>query len=161
MKSITRPNKFPNHSDRKFPVSPNRYKYIAFNHGRLLPDATLALIIDAAMRGLMTPSGAQLLLVPDTRKGPPDSFGLRHIGKFKKADCLTLKQLIRRIGQIETLPKLAKKAKNGLKNSKGIKALKTRKMQKTQTDGVVPVCEKLHKERGVNELKNASVQVSS
>ena len=135
-------------------------KYIAFHNGRLLPDLTLAWIIDAAIRGLMTPSGAQLLLIPDTRKGPADSFGLRHIGKFRKSDCLTLKQLIRKIGKTETLPLEAKKAKNDLQNVKKIKALKTRKMQKTRTGTTASDCHFLHKERGVNEL-NASVQVSS
>ena len=83
-------------------------KYIAFHNGHLLPDLTLAWIIDAAIRGSMTPSGAQLLLIPDTRKGPPDTFGLRQIGKFRKSDCLTLKQLIRRIGKSKTLRKVAK-----------------------------------------------------
>ncbi len=135
-------------------------KWIAFHEGRLLPDVTLAWIIEFAMRGVMTPAAKNLLLIPDTRKGPPDSFGLRHIGKFKKADCLTLKQLIRKIGQIETLPKLAKKAKNGLKNIKEINKLKTRKMQKTRTDTTAADCHFLHKERDINEL-NAPVQVSS
>ncbi len=87
--------------DRKLSVGTNRYKYIAFHNGRLLPDLTLAWIIDAAIRGSMTPSGAQLLLIPDTRKGPPDTSGLRQIGKFRKSDCLTLKQLIRKIGKTE------------------------------------------------------------
>ncbi len=159
--SIHPSNKFPIHSDRKLPLGTNRYKYLAFSNGRLLPDATLALIIDAAMRGLMTPSGAQLLLVPDTRKGPPDSFGLRQIAKFRKSDCLTLKQLIRRIGKTETLPIKAKKAKNGLQNIKQIKGLKTRKMQKTRSRTTPSDGDFLHKERGANELKNASVQVSS
>jgi len=136
-------------------------KWIAFHEGRLLPDVTLALIIDAAIRGKITPSGAQLLLIPDTRKGPADAFGLRHIGKFRKSDCLTLKQLIRKIGKTETLPLKAEKAKNGLQNIKKIKALKTRKMQKTRSDTTASDCHFLHKERGVNELKNASVQVSS
>ena len=144
MKSVTRNN-----------------KWIAFHEGRLLPDVTLDWIVDAALRGKMTPSGAQLLLIPDTRQGPADSFGLRHIGKFKKADCLTVKQLIRRIGQIEALPKLAKKAKNGLQNIKQIKGLKTQKMQKTQTGTTVSDGHFLHKERSANELKNASVSVSS
>lgn len=136
-------------------------KYIAFHNGHLLPDLTLAWIIDAAVRGSMTPSGAQLLLIPDTRKGPPDTFGLRQIGKFRKSDCLTLKQLIRKIGKTETLPLNAKKAKNGLQNIKQINALKTRKMQKTRSDTTPSDCHFLHKERGVNELKNACVQVSS
>ncbi len=146
-------------SDKK--VSSGQKKYIAFHNGRLLPDSTLEWIIDAALRGLMTPSGANLLLIPDTRKGPPDSFGLRYIGKFRKSDCLTLKQLIRKIGKTETLPLKAKKAKNGLQNIKQIKALKTRKMQKTRSGTQVSDCHFLHKERGVNEIKNASVQVSS
>lgn len=142
-------------------IHPYRYKYIAFHNGRLLPDLTLAWIIDAANRGSMTPSGAQLLLIPDTRNGPANTSGLRHIGKFRKSDCLTLKQLIRKIGQIETLPKLAKKAKNGLQNIKQIKGLKTRKMQKTRSGTTPSDGDFLHKERGVNEFKNASVSVSS
>ena len=136
-------------------------KWIAFHEGRLLPDLTLDWIIDAALRGLMTPSAGQLLLIPDTRKGPADAVGLRHIGKFRKADCLTLKQLIRKIGKTETLPLKAKKAKNGLQNIKQINALKTRKMQKTRSHTPASDCHFLHKERGVNDLKNASVQVSS
>ncbi len=43
-------------------------KYIAFRNGYLLSDSVLAWIIDAAVRGSMTPSGAELLLIPDTRK---------------------------------------------------------------------------------------------
>ena len=74
-------------------------KYIAFNNGELVPDLTLAWIIDAALRGRMTPSGMKLLLIPDTRKGPEDASGLRHIGKFRKSDCITLKQLIRKMGK--------------------------------------------------------------
>ena len=143
--------------DRKLSIGTNRYKYIAFHNGRLLPDLTLAWIIDAAIRGKMTQAGANLLLIPDTRQGPADSFGLRHIGKFRKADCLTLKQLIRKIGKPETLPLKAKKAKNGLKNIKKIKALKTRKMQKTRSGTTPSDGHFLHKERGVNE----PVQVSS
>ncbi len=122
------------------------YKYIAFHNGHLLPDLTLAWIIDAAVRGSMTPSGAQLLLIPDTRKGPPDIFGLRQIGKFRKSDCLTLKQLMRKIGKTETLPLKAKKAKNGLQNIKQINALKTRKMQKTRSGTTPPDCQFLHRE---------------
>ncbi len=132
-------------------------KYIAFRKGHLLSDSVLAWIIDAATRGLMTPSGAKLLLIPDTRKGPPDTFGLRQIGKFRKSDCLTLKQLIRKIGKTETLPLKAKKAKNGLQDIKQIKGLKTRKMQKTRSGTTPSDCHFLHKERGVNE----PVQVSS
>ncbi len=146
--------------DRKLSVGTNRHKYIAFHNGRLLSDSNLEWIINAALRGLMTPSGAKLLLIPDTRKGSPDSFGLRQIGKFRKSDCLTLKQLIRKIGKTETLPIKAKKVKNGLQNIKQIKGLKTRKMQKTRTGTTPPDCHFLHKERGVNEL-NAPVQVSS
>ena len=143
--------------DRKLSVGTNRYKYIAFHKERLLSDSTLEWIIDAALRGLMTQAGANLLLIPDTRQGPADSFGLRHIGKFRKSDCLTLKQLIRKISKSSTLPNSAKKAKNGLQNIKEIKALKTRKMQKTRTGTTPSDCHFLHKERGVNE----PVQVSS
>ena len=89
-------------------------KWIAFHEGRLLPDVTLAWIIEFAMRGSMTPVAKNLLLIPDTRTGPPDASGRRQIGKFRKSDCITLKQLIRKIGKTETLPLKAKKAKNGL-----------------------------------------------
>ncbi len=139
----------------------SKKKYIAFHNGQLLPDLTLTWIVDAAMRGKMTPSGRKLLLIPDTRKGPEDSSGLRQIGKFRKSDCLTLKQLIRKIGRTETLPLKAKKAKNVAENIKQINALKTRKMQKTRSGTTPSDCHFLHKERGVNELKNASVQVAS
>ena len=142
-------------------TSLTRNKYIAFNNGELLPDLTLAWIIDAALRGKMTPSGRKLLLIPDTRKGPEDTSGLRHIGKFRKSDCLTLKQLIRKIGKTETSPRKAKKAKNGLQNIKQINALKTSKMQKTRSRITPLDCHFLHKERGVNEFKNAAIQVAS
>ena len=135
-------------------------KWIAFHEGRLLPDVTLAWIIEFAMRGSMTPSGAKLLLIPDTRKVLADSSGLRQIGKFRKSDCLTLKQLIRKIGKTETLPLKAKKAKNGLQNIKKNNALKTRKMQKTRSDTTPSDCHFLHKDRDVDELKNVSVQAS-
>ena len=138
----------------------SKKKYIAFHNGHLLPDLTLAWIIDSARRGKMTASGRKLLLIPDTRKGPEDASGLRHIGKFRKSDCLTLKQLIRKIGKTETLPRKAKKAKNGLQNIKQINALKTSKMQKTRSGTTLSDCHFLQKERCVNELKNAFVQVS-
>jgi len=92
----------------KFPNCSRKQKYIAFRNGRLLSDDILKWIIDAAMRGLMTPSGAKLLLIPDTRKGPPDISGLRYIGKFKKSDCLTLKQLVSRNRQSKTSRKSSK-----------------------------------------------------
>ena len=136
-------------------------KYIAFNNGNLLPDLTLAWIIDAALRGKITPSGKNLLLIPDTRKGPEDSSGLRQIGKFRKSDCLTLKQLIRKIGKTKTLPLKAKKAKSGLRNVKQINALKTRKIQKTRSGTAPSSCHFLHKGRDVIELRNASVQMAS
>ena len=125
------------------------YKYIAFHNGHLFPDVTLAWIIDAAVRGSMTPSGARLLLIPDTRKGPPDTFGLRQIGKFRKSDCLTLQQLIRKIRQSRTLPKSAKKrTKNPYQNN----ALKT---AKTQSGTRVSDADFLHKERGSGGLGQA------
>ena len=144
----------------KFP-SLRKSKYIAFHEGRLLPDLTLAWIIDAALRGKTTASGEKLLLIPDTRKGPEDPSGLRQIGKFRKSDCLTLKQLIRKIGKTETLPLKVKKAKNCVKNSKQNNALKTPKKQKTRSGTTPSDCHFPHKERGVNELKNATGQVAS
>ena len=142
-------------SDSKLPLGTNRYKYIAFHNGHLLSDLILTWIIDAAMRGLITPSGEKLLLIPDTRKGSPDTSGLRQIGKFRKSNCLTLKQLIRKIGKTETLPLKAKKAKNGLQNIKQINALKTRKMQKTRSGTTPSDCHFLHKECGSGGLAYA------
>ena len=132
----------------------SKKKYIAFHNGHLLSDLTLAWIIDAAMRGSITPSGEKLLLIPDTRKGPPDTFGLRSIGKFRKSDCLTLKQLIRKMGR----PGIRQKERKTAKKHEVNQIIKNGKMQ----SGTTPSdCHFLHKERGVNELKNASVQVSS
>ena len=132
-------------------TSLTRNNYIAFHNGRLLPDLNLAWIIDAAIRGSMTPSGAKLLLIPDTRKGPPDTFGLRQIGKFRKADCLTLKQLVL---QNRRKSRLRKKTKNQSKKDNEISDIKT---PKTWSGTYLSDCHFLHKERGVN----ASVQVSS
>ena len=85
-----------------------RGKYIAFHKGALLSDYIIGYIINAAMRGLITATGERLLLIPDVRNGPADMFGLRLIGRFRKSDCTTLKQLIRKIRQSKTLPKSAK-----------------------------------------------------
>ena len=130
-----------------------RQKYIAFNNGDLLPDTALEWIIDAALRGRMTPSGKKLLLIPDTRKGPPDAYGLRQIGKFRKSDCLTLAQLIRKMSKARLRQKERKIVKKHVANQ----SIKNRKTQSatTPSDGYF-----LHKERGVNELKNASVQMA-
>ena len=100
-------------------------KYIAFNNGELVPDLTLAWIIDAALRGKMTPGGKNLLLIPDTRKGPEDASGLRSIGKFRKSDCLTLKQLIRKMGKARLRQKERKTAKKHELNQ----SIKNRKTQ--------------------------------
>ena len=139
----------------------SKKKYIAFHNGHLLPDVILEWIIDAALRGKMTPSGEKLLLIPDTRKGPEDPSGLRSIGKFRKSDCITLKQLIRKIGKTETLSLKAKKAKNGAKNVSEFSALKTSKIRKTRSGTYLSDCHFLLKGRGVNKLKIASVLVSS
>ena len=74
-----------------------RPQFIAFHNGHLITDYILDYIISAGMRGLMTVSAEKLLLIPDTRKGPADIFGLQFIGKFLKSDCMTLKQLIRKM----------------------------------------------------------------
>ena len=151
-------------SDRGFEVasakgtatmtSLTRNNYIAFHKGHLLPDSTLAWILDAASRGLITPIGKNLLLIPDTRKGPEDASGLRSIGKFRKSDCLTLKQLIRKMGKARLRQKERKTAKKHEINQ-SIKNRKTR-------SGTTPLdCHFLHKGRGINETKNASVQVAS
>ena len=124
-------------------------QYIAFYNGRLLPDLTLAWIIDAAVRGSITPSGAQLLLLPDTRKGPIDSSGLRHIGKFRKADCLTLKQLVL---QNRRKSKLRKKTKNRSKKDNEISDIKT---PKSQSGTRVSNRYFVHKERGSGGLGQA------
>ena len=129
-------------------------KYIAFHNGRLLPDLTLDWIIGSALRGRMTPSGRKLLLIPDTRKGPEDTSGLRQIGKFRKSDCLTVKQLIRKMGKARLRQKERKTAKKHELNQ----SIKNRKRRADITPSGSGF---LHKERGLNELKNASVQVSS
>ncbi len=120
-------------------------KYIAFSNGELLPDITLAWIIDAALRGRMTPSGRKLLLIPDTRKGPEDPYGRRQIGKFRKSDCLTLKQLMRKMGRLGIRPKGRKTAKKHELNQ----SIKTRKTR----SGTTPL--------GQGFLHNASVWVAS
>ena len=135
-------------------TSLTRNKYIAFNNGELLPDLTLAWIIDAALRGKMTPSGRKLLLIPDTRKGPEDASGLRSIGKFRKSDCLTLKQLIRKMGKA----RLRQKERKTVKKHEVNQSIKNRKIRSRV---MLSDCHFLHKEWDVNELKNASVQVSS
>jgi len=129
-------------------------KYIAFSNGELLPDISLDWIIDAALRGRMTPSGRKLLLIPDTRKGPEDASGLRHIGKFRKSDCITVKQLIRKMGKARLRQKERKTAKKHELNQ----SIKNRKIRSDITPSGSGF---LHKERGVDELKNASVQVAS
>ena len=90
----------------------SRPQFIAFHNGHLITDYILDYIIDAAMRGLMTVSAEKLLLIPDTRKGPADLFGLRFIGKFLKSDCITLKQLNRKMRKS---PNRQKSPENGPK----------------------------------------------
>ena len=124
-------------------------KFLAFHKGAPLSDYILDYVINAAMRGLMTATGKRLLLIPDVRKGPADVFGLRVIGRFRKADCTTLKQLIRKIRQSKELPKSAKKrTKNPYQNN----ALKT---AKTQSGIRVSDADFLHKERGSGGLGQA------
>ncbi len=101
-----------------------RQKFIAFYKGYLISDSILVWILDAARRGKMTQAGANLLLIPDTRQGPADSSGLRHIGKFRKADCLTLKQLVL---QNRRKSRLRKKTKNRSKKDNEISDIKTPK----------------------------------
>ena len=130
-------------------------KYIAFHNGALLPDLVLDWIIDAALRGKMTQSGANLLLIPDTRTGPPDASGLRHIGKFRKADCLTLKQLI---SNNRRKSRLRKKIKNRSRKDNENSEIK---IPKSQSGTYLSDCHFLHKERVQNQSKNAFVRVPS
>ncbi len=104
----------------------SRSGYIAFHNGVLISDHVLDNIIDAAKRGLMTKAGESLLLIPDTRQGPADVLGLRHIGKFRKADCLTLKQLILKEGRKRRLRKKAKKPSKKRNVFKDIKTTESR-----------------------------------
>jgi len=120
-------------------------KFIAFHKGRLLPDNILDWIIDAATRGLMTASGKKLLLIPDTRKGPTDPSGLRQIGKFRKSDCLTLKQLIAKMGRLRLCQKGRKTANKHELNQ----SIKNRKIRSDITPS------------GQGFLHNASVEVAS
>ena len=99
----------------------SRSGYIAFHNGVLVPDHILDNIISAARRGLMTKAGEGLLLIPDTRQGPADVSGLRHIGRYRKADCLTLKQLIlkeRRKRRLRGKAKYPSKKRNVFKDIK-------------------------------------------
>ena len=85
-------------------------KWVAFDgYGRLIPDDLLLLIIDQALRGKMTQSAEDLLLVPDTRKGRPDASGLREMGRVRKKDCITLGQFSRKLRKRSSKPQKSKK----------------------------------------------------
>ena len=58
-----------------------KQKFIAFHRGELLSEYILDYIIHKALCGLMTPAGAKLILIPDTRHGKASVSGLRMIGK--------------------------------------------------------------------------------
>jgi hypothetical protein len=62
--------------------------YIAFRDGRIIDPVILANIRYAASRGLVTESGKDLRLVPDTRYGKPDIAGLRSMRSVQKRDCI-------------------------------------------------------------------------
>ena len=124
-------------------------KWIAFHNGRPLPDLTLDWIIDSALRGKMTPSGARLLLIPDIRKGPEDSSGLRQIGKFRRSDCLTLKQLMRKMGKARLRQKEQKTAKKHEANQ----SIKNSKIQSGTT---VSDCHFLHKRVSFEVLESGA-----
>ena len=100
--------------------------FIAFYNGKLVSDHILKNIIGAARRGLMTKAGENLLLMPDTRTGPPDSSGMRHIGPFRKSDCLTLKQLMRKERKHR---ELRRKPKKQSKNDSQFRDLDSAKLQ--------------------------------
>lgn len=115
--------------ERNMIIAPNEStrihgQYITFYKGELVSDYALNYIINAGLRGLVTDAGQDLLLLPDTRHGPPDVFGLRTIRKFRKSDCTTLTQLIRQIRKSNTLPKLSKKFTKTPKENNGLKTAK-------------------------------------
>lgn len=84
-------------------------QYVIFHDGQVLPELITENIIKAARRGLITRVGEKLLLVPDTRFGGSDIFGLREFAngqvlnkgssrqrrlpRLSKADCIPLKNL--------------------------------------------------------------------
>lgn len=90
-------------------------KWIAFDPDkrwlRLLRDDNLQYIIDRALDGDITKFGEQLLLMPDRREGKPDVCGVYKIGAIKKSECLTLKQLVRKIRKSERVTDKSKKPK--------------------------------------------------
>jgi hypothetical protein len=87
-------------------------KWVAFDSwGRLIPDHTLSLIIDQALRGKMTQSAENILLIPDTRKGRPDASGLQEMGRVRKKECITLGQFSRKIRKRPTESQKSKKTR--------------------------------------------------
>lgn len=90
-------------------------KWIAFDPDkrwlRLLPDETLDYIIDRALDGKITKLGQQLILMPDCRKGKPDVCGVYRIGRIRKSECITIKQLVRRIQKTEGVTDKSKNTK--------------------------------------------------
>jgi len=85
-------------------------KYIAFGkHNRIIEGVVLDNIINLAKLGFITKAGRKLLLVPDTRFGPPDACGMREFAngqtvgtgskekklrKTRKKDCIPLLNLV-------------------------------------------------------------------
>lgn len=120
--------------------NPFKGKFIAFHKRELLSEYILDYIICKALYGLMTPGGAKLVLIPDTRHGPSDVSGLQTIGKklpktdnfsgvrigrTQGSDCLTLKQQIMLYRKSKQKPKLAKKRSKNINNNKALKTPKT------------------------------------
>jgi hypothetical protein len=84
-------------------------KWVAFHNGNLVPEDILSRIMDQALRGEMTEAAKDLLLIPDTRRGRPDTSGLREMGRVKRKDCLTLAQFARRFKKKPTKSQKSKK----------------------------------------------------
>jgi len=120
--------------------NPFKGKFIAFHKRELLSEYILEYIICKALCGLITPTGAKLVLVPDTRHGSTDVSGLQTIGKklpktdnfsgvrigrSLRSDCLTLKQQITLYRKSSQMPKLAKNRSKNINNNNALKTPKT------------------------------------
>jgi len=87
-------------------------KWVAFHNGSLIPDDILRLILDQASRGLVSGPARDLLLVPDTRKGRPDAYGLRKMGRVRRKECMKLWEYSKKFQKKPTEPQ--KRQKRGL-----------------------------------------------
>ena len=73
-----------------------KLQYAIFRKGFVLDKVITDNIIAAAKRGKITEAGKKVLLVPDKRHGETDSRGLQDWGRVRRAECILLKNLVRK-----------------------------------------------------------------